>query len=58
MQKELDEEETKQDEEWGSPPSPDTPANRRKAMKAQIILGIIGFIGILIPGILYWIKFK
>ena len=58
MQKELDEEETKQDEDWGNPPLPDTPANRRKAMKAQIILGIISFIGILIPGILYWIKFK
>jgi hypothetical protein len=27
-------------------------------MKAQIILGIFGFIGILVPGILYWIKFK
>ena len=39
MQKELDEEEVKQEEDWGNPPSPDTPENRRKAIKAQIILG-------------------
>ena len=58
MQKELDEEEIKQEEDWGNPLSPDTPENRRKAIKAQIILGVFGFIGILIPGILYWIKFK
>ena len=58
MQKELDEEEVKQEEDWGNLPSPDTPENRRKAIKAQIILGVFGFIGILIPGILYWIKFK
>ena len=58
MQKELDEVEIKQEEDWGNPPSPDTPENRRKAIKAQIILGFFGFIGILIPGILYWIKFK
>ena len=58
MQKELEEEESKKDEDWGNPPSPDTPENRRKAMKAQIILGIFGFVGILIPGILYWLKFK
>ena len=58
MQKELDEEGVKQEEDWGNPPSPDTPENRRKAIKAQIILGVFGFIGILIPGILYWIKFK
>ena len=58
MQKELDEEEVKQEEDWGNPPSPDSPENRRKAIKAQIILGVFGFKGILIPGILYWIKFK
>ena len=58
MQKELEEEESNKDEDWGNPPSPATPENRRKAMKAQIILGIFGFVGILIPGILYWLKFK
>ena len=58
MQKELEGKETSEEGNWGNRPCPDTPENRRKAMKAQIILGIIGFIGILIPGILYWIKFK
>ena len=58
MQKDLEEEESNKDEDWGNPRSPDTPENRRKAMKAQIILGIFGFVGILIPGILYWLKFK
>ena len=33
-------------------------SSQQKALKAQIILGIFGFIGILLPGILYWIKFK
>ena len=28
--KELDEEETKQDEDWGNPPSPDTPETAEK----------------------------
>ena len=58
MQKDLDDEESNQEDDWGNPPSPYTPENRKKAMKAQIILGIISFIGILVPGILYWIKFK
>ena len=58
MQKDLDDEESNQEDDWGNPPSPDTPENQKKAMKAQIILGIISFIGILVPGILYWIKFK
>ena len=58
MQKDLEEEQSNKDEDWGTPPSPDTAENRRKAMKAQIILGIFGFVGILIPGFLYWLKFK
>ena len=58
MQKQLKEQEPKEADDWGNPPAPDTPENRKKALKAQIILGIFGFIGILLPGILYWIKFK
>ena len=58
MQKQLKEQEPKEEDDWGNPPAPDTPENRKKALKAQIILGIFVFIGILLPGILYWIKFK
>ena len=58
MQKQLKEQGPKDDDEWGQPPSPDTLVNRKKAIKAQIILGIVAFAFILIPGILYWIKFK
>ena len=58
MQKQLKEQVPKNDDEWGQPPSPDTLVNRKKAIKAQIILGIVAFAFILIPGILYWLKFK
>ena len=58
MQKELDEEEPNQEDDWGNPPSPDTPENRKKALRAQIILGIFGLVGVLLPGFLYWLKFK
>ncbi|MDA7757565.1 hypothetical protein N8920_06665 [Opitutales bacterium] len=58
MQKQLKEQEPKDDDDWGQPPSPDTPENRKKALKAQIILGLVSFIGILVPGILYWLKLK
>ena len=37
MQKQSEDEHTKIDDDWGNPPSPDTPANRKKAIKAQII---------------------
>jgi hypothetical protein len=58
MQKQSEDEQTKIEDDWENHPSPDTPANRKKAIKAQIILGIVGLIGILLPGILYWLKGK
>ena len=56
MQKELDEEEPNQEDDWGNPPSPDTPENCKKALRAQIALGIFGLVGVLLPGFLYWLK--
>ena len=56
MQKQLKEQEPKGEDDWGQSPSPITPENRKKAVKAQMILGLVAFIGILIPGILYWLK--
>ena len=47
MQKELDEEELNQEDDWGNPPSPDTPENRKKALRAQIILGIFIYFPVL-----------
>jgi hypothetical protein len=55
MQKQSDDEHTKIEDDWGNPPSPDTPANRKKAIKAQIILGIVSLVGILLPGLMYWL---
>ena len=58
MKKHFEEQEPKDEDDWGIPPSPDTPENRKKAVKAQIILGLVSLVGILLPGILYWIKFR
>lgn len=43
------------DEDWGNPPSPMTPENRKKAKRAQLIIGIFALIGIALPGILLWL---
>ena len=43
------------DEDWGNPPSPMTPDNRKKAQRAQLIIGIFALIGIALPGILLWL---
>lgn len=56
MQKQSEDDHTMIEDDWGNPPSPDTPENRKKAIKAQIILGIVCLIGILLPGIMYWLK--
>ena len=56
--KELDEEETKQDEDWGNPPSPDTPANHQKSDESSNNSWNHRFHRNSNPGILYWIKFK
>jgi len=43
------------EEDWGNPPSPMTPKNRKKAQRAQLIIGIFALIGIALPGILLWL---
>lgn len=43
------------DSDWGNPPSPDTPENRRKAFRAQLIIGIASLIGIALPGVMFWL---
>lgn len=48
-------EELDKSNDWGQPASSLTPENQKKAFKAQLILGIISLIMILIPGVLFWI---
>ena len=48
---------TNEREDWGNLPAPNTPEKRKKAMKAQIILGLVSLLGILLPGFLYWLRF-
>ena len=43
------------EEDWGNPPSPMTPENRKKAQRAQMLIGIFALIGIALPGILLWL---
>lgn len=54
MENNFKEQEPK-DDDWGIPPSPDTPENRQKAFKAQMILGIVALIFISLPAIVIWI---
>ena len=48
---------TNDKDDWGNPPAPHTPEKRKKAMRAQIILGLVSLLGILLPGFLYWLRF-
>ena len=43
------------DDDWGNPPTPLTPENRKKALRAQLIIGFFAIIGIFLPGILFWL---
>tara|TARA_B100002019_G_scaffold118402_1_gene101629 strand:+ start:1667 stop:1834 length:168 start_codon:yes stop_codon:yes gene_type:complete len=43
------------EKDWGNPPSPYTAENRKKALRAQLIIGIFAFVGILLPGLLFWL---
>ncbi len=43
------------EEDWGNPPAPDTPENRKKIFKAQMILGIVALIFISLPALVIWI---
>ena len=54
MENNFKEQEPK-DDDWGIPPSPDTPENRQKAFKVQMILGIVALIFISLPAIVIWI---
>ena len=47
-------EEKVDDDNWGNPPSPLTPENQKKAFRAQLILGLVAFVGIFLPGVLFW----
>jgi hypothetical protein len=44
-----------EDDDWGNPPSPMTPENRKKAQRAQLIIGIFALLGIALPGVLLWL---
>ena len=50
-----DENERAEEDDWGNPPSPDTPENRKKSQRAQLFIGIVAMIGIFLPGILFWL---
>jgi hypothetical protein len=43
------------DDDWGNPPSPWTPENRKKAFRAQLVIGAVASLGILLPGLLFWL---
>ena len=47
-------EQDSKDNDWGEPAAPHSPENQKKAFKAQLILGLISLVGILLPGILFW----
>ncbi|MDC3335395.1 hypothetical protein OAV71_02705 [Opitutales bacterium] len=53
MENDFKEQEAK-DKDWGQPPSELTPENKKKAMKAQILLGVISLFFIALPGVLFW----
>lgn len=42
-------------DDWGQPPSPPTPENLAKAKRAQMILAVVGGIGIVLPFVLYFL---
>ena len=46
-----------ENDDWGNPPSPLTPENRKKAQRAQLIIGLISLIGIALPAI-FWVLLK
>jgi len=52
---EKDKNEKEEEDDWGNPPSPLTPENRKKAQRAQMLIGIFALIGIALPGILLWL---
>ena len=52
---EDDKNEKEEEDDWGNPPSPITPENRKKAQRAQMLIGIFALIGIALPGILLWL---
>jgi len=54
MEKDFKEQDSN-DEEWGNPPSTLTPENQKKAFRAQMIIGIVAFVGILLPGLMFWL---
>ena len=43
--------------DWGNPPTPLTPENRKKALRVQLIIGLISIIGIALPAI-FWVFLK
>jgi hypothetical protein len=53
MEKDFKEQDSN-DDDWGNPPAPLTIENQRKAFRAQMIIGIFAFVGILLPGIIFW----
>ena len=42
------------DDDWGNPPAPDTPENRKKIFRARVILGVAALIFTLLPAIAIW----
>ena len=53
---EDDKNEKVEEDDWGNPPSPMTPENRKKAQRVQMLIGIFALIGIALPGILLWLS--
>ena len=54
MEKSLKEQDPN-DSDWGNPPSPDTPQNRREAFRVQLLIGILAVLGMALPGVIFWL---
>ena len=54
MEKSLKEQDPN-DSDWGNPPSPDTPENRREAFRVQLLIGILAVLGMALPGVMFWL---
>lgn len=44
-----------EEDDWGRPPSPDTPENQAKAAKARRVLALVMGVGVTLPFVLYFL---
>ncbi len=54
---EYDDPDKDDEDDWGQPPSPQTPENLAKAQKARLILAVVAGTGIVLPFLLLFLIF-